>query len=194
MGWCLPHHPLRTRSLKIYFGVDIKSEAMGEYKNGESWNDHRKQANSREPQLKVSVPRGRMKQLAFFWSFVKMFTSNGLYSWVLEIPVLVQRTRVLADFLGIASAHPCPSTPFSCESYLGKRPGSQLIFLTTLVSKSPPICYGCCLSFPPFPGKLREDGNSFRFKTDWSGKPSISLKASGLSPPTVQRGRLHSWA
>lgn len=58
--------PSKNPKFEIYFGVDIKSEATGENKNGESWNDRRRQANSRELQLKVSIHRGRMKQLAFF--------------------------------------------------------------------------------------------------------------------------------
>lgn len=57
---------------------------------------------------------------------MKMFISYGLYSWALEIPAQVERTRVIADALRTASACLSQCESFSCESYLGKRPGSLL--------------------------------------------------------------------
>lgn len=35
-GMVLPHHSLTIPSLKAHFGVEVKSEAMGENKNGEA--------------------------------------------------------------------------------------------------------------------------------------------------------------
>lgn len=63
----------------------------------ESWNEGRSKPTAESLSSRVQCPRRPSEKAGLLCSHVKVFTSCGLYSWLLEIPPQVERTCVLAD-------------------------------------------------------------------------------------------------